>query len=294
MTSINVGGLTFYNDGTADANGVVRTFTDTKGWFDGAPTKTAGVDRPWGSHGAFAIRAYRGARLITITTSTHAPTRRLASDEQRALAGLLAEGSFDDFTVSDADQGVLMSSVRLEGTPLIDWHHAQDIDCLLTFLAPDPLRYAAPVTQTTGFPVQSGGLEYDLYTDGSGTDTGFLEYGIAGATGRILLTNTGNSAAWPAYAIAGPVSAEGFEILAVGSGATIRFQGAIPAGSTLLLDSAQGAETALMDGVSDRSGQVTRMDPMSVPANGSLELAFVNLGTITAAQMTVTIRPGSW
>ena len=293
MTTITIDGtVTFNNTGAPDANGVVWSFIDTKGWFDGAPAKGGATDRP-SAHGAFAERTYRGARIPVITGHVWAPTRRLASDAQRTLASLLAEGTFGDFTVSDPDQGVLTSSVRGEGTPQIDWDGRQDIDCLLTFLAPDPLRYASPVTVHTGFPVQSGGLEYDLYTDGA-TDTGALEYGIAGATGRILLTNPGNAAAWPVYEIAGPVPAEGFVVRAVGSGGYLRFEGGVPDGSTLLIDSAQGAETALMDGVSDRSGQVTRLDPMPIPAGGSLELAFINLGTVTAAQLTASFAPGWW
>jgi len=293
MTTINIDGrVTFDDSGAVDVNGSQWTFSETKGWFDGAPSKGGTSDRP-NAHGVFAERTWKDGRLITVTGHVWAPTRRLASDAQRTLAALLAEGTFGDFTVNDPDQGILTSSIRGEGTPQINWDGRQDIDCQITFLAPDPLRYASPVTISTGFPVQLGGLEYDLYTDGA-TDTGFLEFGIAGATGRILLVNAGNAAAWPTYEITGPVPAEGFEIRAVGTGGAIRFQGSIPDGSTLLIDSAQGAETALMDGVSDRSGQVTQLDPMPIPAGGSLELAFINLGAISAAQLTASITQGWW
>jgi len=293
MTTITVDGkVTFNNTGAPDANGCVWTFSDLGGWFDGAPAKGGSTDRP-GSHGSFAERTWKGARLPSITGHIWAPSRSLASDAQRTLAALLAEGTFGDFTVNDPDQGILTSSVRGEGTPQIDWDGRQDIDCLLTFLAPDPLRYSSPVTVSTGFPVLTGGLEYDLYTDGT-TDTGFLEYGIAGATGRVTIVNSGNAAAWFTYTIAGPLPAEGFEVIAVGTGLVHRFQGAIPTGSTVLVDTARGAESILMDGVSDRSGQMTRMDPIFVPAGGSIELAFVPLGTTSAATATFTITPGSW
>ena len=90
------------------------------------------------------------------------------------------------------------------------------------------------------------------------------------------------------------VVAGGASPLVVGTGALHRFQGAIPTGSTVLVDTARGAESVLMDGVSDRSGQMTRMDPIFVPAGGSIELAFVPLGTTSAATATFTITPGSW
>ena len=290
MTSITVGGVTFNNTGAPDANGVVWTFSETKGWFDGAPAKGGTTDRPQ-QHGVFAEQTWRGARLITVEGHVHAPTRRLASDAQQTLAALLADGTFGDFTVNDPDQGILTSSVRGEGVPQIDWNGQRDIDCLLTFLAPDPLRYAAPVSVATGFPVLAGGLEYDLYTDGT-VDTGFLEYGISGTTGRMTITNTGNADATLFYEIAGPVPEEGFDILLVGTGARLRFAGAVSAGSRLVIDSANGL--VLIDGVADRSGLLTWRDWFTVPAGGSIEIAFVNLGSFSAAQLTATIRPGSW
>lgn len=290
MTSITVGSVTFNNTGAPDASGVVWTFSETKGWFDGAPAKGGVTDRDQ-QHGTFAERTWRGARLISLTGHVTAPTRRLASDAQHALASLLAEGTFGDFAVDDPDQGLLTSSVRGEGTPQIDWGGETDIDCLLSFLAPDPLRYGATVSVPTGFPVAGGGLHYPLYTNRA-IRLGILSYGARSTTGRILLTNTGDADAWISYTLAGPLAAEGCEVAAVGTGVLHRFQGAIPAGSTVLVDGPTG--TVLMDGFSDRSGYMTRMDPLVVPAHGSLELALIPLGSTSAAQLTATFSPGWW
>jgi len=291
MTTINIDGrVTFDDSGAVDVNGSQWTFSATKGWFDGAPSKGGTSDRP-NAHGVFAERTWKDGRLITVTGHVWAPTRRLAADAQWTLAALLAEGTFGDFTVNDPDQGVLTSSVRGEGTPQIDWDGRQDIDCLLTFLAPDPLRYASPVTVSTGFPVQSGGLEYDLYTD-STVDTGFLEYGVGGASGRLTLDNLGNAAVYPIFEIAGPVPTVGFEIIRVGTGERIKFAGSVPAGSSLAIDSATGY--AVIDGVADRGGLLTVRDWFSVPAGGSIEIEFVPLGSFSAAQLTASFRPGWW
>ena len=292
MTTISVGGLTFGSTAYLDANGVEWSFSKTKGWFDGAPAKGGSTDRP-GAHGSFAERTWRGSRLVTMTAAVHAPTRRLASDAQRSLAALLAEGTFGDFTVADPDQGTLTASVRGEGDPQIDWYAPCDIDVQLTFLAPDPLRYSSPVTVSTGFPVAGGGLHFPLYTNRA-IRLGILSFGARSTTGRILLTNPGNADAWITYTVAGLLPSEGFELAVVGTGQLHRFQGGIPAGSSILVDTARGAETILMDGVSDRSGQMTRMDPFFVPANGSIELQFTNLGTTSAAVLTASLTPGFW
>ena len=290
MTSITVGGVTLRNSGALDANGVSWLFSDTKGWFDGPPVKGGKTDRPQ-SHGSFAERAFRDGRTVTITGSVHAPSRALASTAQMTLTALLAEGTLDAFTVDDPDQGVMSAQVQIEGQPLVDWGGALDIDYQLSFYAPDPLRYGAPASVSTGFPQLAGGLEYDLYTDGT-TDTGFLEYGATSATGRLLVTNPGNEDAWPQFEITGPLPEQGLEIVRVGSGERLRYEGGVSTGSRLVLDSASGV--VVIDGYADRGGLLTVRDWMSVPAGGSAEFEFVNLGASSGATLTATISPGYW
>ena len=290
MTLITVGGVTFQNSGALDANGVSWLFSSTKGWFDGPPIKVYKTDRPR-EHGSFTERNFRDGRPITVSGSVHAPSRALASAAQMTLAGLLAEGTLDTFTVTDPDQGVMSAQVKIEGQPLVDWYQPLDIDYQLTFYAPDPMRYGAPVSVTTGFPVAAGGLEYDLYTDGT-TDTGFLEYGAASTTGRVVVSNPGNADVWPQYEILGPVPVEGFEILRVGTGDRLRYVGGVATGSRLVLDSATGV--VAVDGYADRSGLLTVRDWFAVPAKGSVELAFVPLGAFSTAQLTATVSPGFW
>ena len=290
MTTITVGGVTFNNTGAPDASGVTWTFSGTKGWFDGAPAKGGTTDRTQ-QHGVLAERTWRDARLITVEGHVNAPARRLASDAQRVLASLLAEGTFGDFTVNDPDQGVLTSSVRGEGVPQIDWDSGLDIDFLLTFMAPDPLRYAAPVTLTTGYPAPAGGLEYDLYTDGAGVDLGFLEYGAPSPTGRLVLVNPGTADVSPVFKVTGPVVG-GFELIRTGTGDRLRYVGDIPAGSTVTLDSADA--TVLMDALYDRAGNLTIRDWWAIGAESSVEVTFVPTGPLTAASLAVTFAPGYW
>src|SRR5690606_9897811 len=80
----------------------------------------------------------------------------------------------------------------------------------------DPFRYAAPVVESTGFAQMLGGLEYDLFTDGT-DDTGVLEYGDPGTeTGMVDVTNAGTADAWPVFTVTGPTPPEGVDILVAG------------------------------------------------------------------------------
>lgn len=286
MTSITVGGVTFNNTGAPDANGVAWTFSETKGWFDGAPAKGGVTDRDQ-NHGVFAERTWRGARLISVTGHVSAPTRRLASDAQHALASLLAEGTFGDFAVDDPDQGLLTSSVRGEGTPNIDWDGRCDIDCMLSFLAPDPLRYGVVVSDSTQFAQDAGGLEFDLFTDGAGADVGFLDFGDIGSIdGLVTLENVGPLEAWPTFTVTGPTPDAGFTISS--DGRTVGFSRSVPDGLSLVIDTASG--TAILDGA-DYSRYLSHREWWSVPPGGSATASFSPVGGATTATLTATLRP---
>lgn len=292
MASISVGGVTWHNSGaTPDADGVRWIFTDIDGWHDGSPTKGTKTDRPQ-AHGSFAERVWRGGRLVTLTGYVEAPTRALASGAQIALAALLAEGTFDELTVDDEDQGVLSARVRLEGQPAIDWFGHTDITCQFGFFAPDPLRYGPRVAVPTGFPVAVGGLRWPLYSDGAGGNVGALDYGPASTTGRLLLANPGTAAASIQHEVVGPVDAAGFEIIEINGPGRLVFEGPVPAGSALLLDGATGA--VLMDGYADRGDVLTsRVWPVAARL-GSVELFFRPRGSTSAATLTSSLAPAYW
>lgn len=159
--------------------------------------------------------------------------------------------------------------------------------------APDPLLYGDMVIAgPTGHPALAGGLEFDLFTDGSGAATGFLEFGDTATTGRLTLSNPGTAAAWPVFAIAGPVPDTGFELVCTTTGRRLRFLGAIAADSVLTIDTSTGS--ALLDLVADRGGRLTIREWFSVPAGGSCEVLFTPLGPTTAATLTATYSPTFW
>ncbi|WP_454728838.1 hypothetical protein [Cellulosimicrobium protaetiae] len=157
--------------------------------------------------------------------------------------------------------------------------------------APDPLGYGDELSTSSGFPLLNGGLEFDLFTDGA-DDTGFLEFGDGGgSSGRVVLTNIGTADTWPRFRTDGPV-VDGFELLEIGTGRRLRFEGDVAAGSSISIDAATGV--VLLDDVADRSGLLTVREWFPVPAGGTAEVMFLPLGSYTTAQLTVTWAPASW
>lgn len=290
MTTISVGGVTFSNEpGTEDGDGVLWLFSRFSGWHDGASVRSESTDRTW-AHGSFQERAWRGGIAPTVRGAVLCPTRALASDVQRTLSGLLAEGTYEQLVVDDDDQGVLSASVRLAVDPVIDWdRNTTTVDYEFTFLSADPFRYAAPTVVTTGFARMLGGLEYDLFTDGT-TDTGVLEYGDPGAeTGMVEVTNTGTADAWTALTVTGPTPPEGFDILVAGE--RLRFSERILTGSTLVIDTATG--TVQLDGV-DRKIALTIREWRSVAPGESVTVAFVPLAGPTSGELSVSLASTFW
>lgn len=262
------------------------------GWEDLPLVRDVSARRPDG-HGRFSGAHWAEERIVVVTGSHVVLDQRdqiLA--ELHDVMALTGSALSEPLTIEHAGRSLTADAqlTRFQirntaawGTGHFTW--AAEWRC------PDPLRYGEVVSATTGFPVAVGGLEYPLYTDGTDT-TGWLDYGEASTTGRVTLTNPGTADTWPQFQIAGPVPAAGFDIVAVGSGRRLRFEGAVPSGSALVLDAATG--TAVIDGVADRGGLLTWRDWTPVPARGSAEFAFIPLGASSAAVLTASARPAYW
>lgn len=290
--SLSVGGFTFGIPSVIDAGGSRWTLMSIDGWDDsGSGVRRPSLDRPQ-QHGVFGERGWRTGRSMAFGGLIECPSRTVAAGVTAALAALLADGSDADLTVADVDEPTMTATVGLASKPTIDWPSGKTVECAFELWAPDPLRYADPVSVATTFPTLVGGLEYDLYTDGAGADLGYLDYGLASGTGRVVVTNTGTAASPVTCQVDGEVDALGFDVALVGTDKRLRFVGPVSAGSSLVLDGATG--NVLIDGTADRAGQLTYRDWPVIPAGGSLELAFIPLGANLGARLTAVVRPGSW
>ncbi|MBN0040251.1 hypothetical protein JN535_08750 [Cellulosimicrobium cellulans] len=158
------------------------------------------------------------------------------------------------------------------------------------FYAPDAVGHGPQQVGYAWFPELVGGLEFDLFTDGV-EDTGCLEFGERGETGRVRLANDGTAESYPVFNVEGP-ALDGFEIVAVGQGRRIRWEGRLFPGDLLTIDAAHG--TALLNGAADRSGLFTRREWFAVPPGDELEVQFLPVGASTGARLSVVSSSAWW
>lgn len=284
-TTVEWRGLTLSSDQSSPFG--VRKLS---GWDELPSMRVDASTRPQ-AHGRFDTPVWADERIVTLEG-------QILSQDRDALlaelsAGLVPGGMRAEELVVTRGGRTLSARARLTAfvTPTdTDWAFGL-VPFAIEWRCRDPLRYGDPTSTQTPFPTLRGGLEYDLYTDGT-VDTGFLEYGEASDTGRIVIENPGTADTWPVFQVDGPVDSAGFDIAVVGTDKRIRFSGPVSDGSALVIDSAAG--TAVIDGSADRGGLVTFRDWFPVPAGGSVELAFIPLGSNLGAELTVVTRPAWW
>lgn len=284
-----IAGLTLDGDaGHVDAAGCRWVLESLEGWDDGVDVVVDQTQRPT-SHGEFAEAALRSGRLVIASGFVACPDRVAAVAVKRTLSALLADGGFADLGVVDDDGVSLSASVRIAAAPSVvlpGW--STTVRFQLSWRAPDPLRYGPLASVTTGFPDLVGGLRYPLYTDGAGTTLGWLDYGEPSTSGAVTLSNPGTATTHPQFEVTGP--AHGFEIIQVGTGRRLVYDGLVPPGSHLVIDTASGV--AVMDGVSDRT--LTWRDPMAIPPGETVEFAFIPRGEWSPAALRASARPAYW
>lgn len=261
-----------------------------EGWEELPSSRQDSIARPQ-SHGRFNASVYGDERHVIVSGRCNSVAERDAM-----LAELQASLNFhptDELPLTITNAGrTLTSYARLLRfkAPSPDWGSGL-IEWSAEWVCADPLRYGDLLSYVRTFAALTGGLEFDLYTDGA-TDTGWLEYGVLAATNRLTLTNLGDEDVWPQFDIAGPIPIEGFDIVCVTNGTRLRYQGSVPDGSHLVIDSATGS--VVLDNSADRSGLLTLRDWVAVPAGGSLEFEFDSLGAYSTATLTASISPGWW
>lgn len=275
------------------ASGGRFTFATLDGWEELPPSSRSAFGRP-SSHGTMGSAPLSEAREIRVSGLC-----RTAAERDAMLAEL-----GDTFRYAEADARAEELTIDLGGRELmarcfitryrapLDLWSAGLFRWQVEFVADDPLRYASRVSATTSFPVASGGLRFPLYSDGAGTDVGSLDFGDPPTSGRLSLSNSGTAATPIQHEIAGPVGADGFEIVDVATGARLTYIGAVPSGSTLLLDGATGA--VLLDGSADRGSLLTDRSWPVAGRGQTVELFFRNRGSYEAGALTSSLAPAFW
>jgi len=286
-TTVQWRGLTLSSDLSSPFG--IRTLL---GWDELPDARFESSGRPAG-HGSFATPVWGDERVVTLGGQILSADRDvLLSHLSSVMTWGANGGTTEDLVVTRAGR-TLTAGARLTAfkTPTDgDWAFGL-VPFVVEWRCPDPLRYGSTVNAITTFPVEAGGLEFDLFTDGA-THTGALEFGEAGSTGRAYLGPQGGTApGHTQFLVTGPTPP--FSIVRVETGRRIEFSRPVAAGAQLLIDTATGV--VLIDGGDvDYSGLLTRWEWEPVEPGAPVTFAFLPHGPSDAGTLTVMHRAAWW
>lgn len=241
------------------------------------------------AHGQFAGRAFVTSRQIVLTGVCYRPEERDALFDElgRTLTLPLRGGGAERMTVRHAGKTLwtLATLMQFEPMETPETWAAGVFGWKIELHCADVFRYeVTSQTVTTGLASNgTGALEFDLFTDGN-TDTGYLEFGPAGADGLFTVENPGSVEIHPVFTVTGPAAP--FTIENQATGQALVYSGEIFAGQRLVLNDG----SVLLDGV-DRSVALTGRQWWTVPANGRITGRFRSLapakpGTLLSVSTT--------
>ncbi|WP_407316626.1 hypothetical protein UQW22_09860 [Isoptericola halotolerans] len=282
-------------DGLAVGPGTPYGWRLRNGFKSLPPVRVQDEARPW-AHGTWDAPDWADGRTFTLSWKVRATDSMSYGAALDALERVMVPGRVVTLWVRLPRQGLLRWHVKVRRFEIpVDAVFDVDLvtDAACQLYAADPVGYGPGQSASTGFGDSSGsGLQFDLFTDGEDMVTGFLEFGQPASSGRLSLSNPGTAETWPVYEVSGPTANEGFEIVDVPTGRRIRFEGYVPFGSTLTIDTGDGS--VLLDDVADRSGLLTLREWSPIPAGGSTEVQFLTLGSPTPATLRAVYAPGWW
>ncbi|SFK31423.1 Phage tail protein [Cellulomonas sp. KH9] len=262
-----------------------------RGWDELPASRGDSPGRPL-AHGGFDTPVWSDERIVTLGGQIVSPDRdALLAELSSVMTWAPGGGSGEDLRITRAGR-TLTATARLTAfqTPTdLDWAVGV-VPFVIEWRAADPLRYGDTINESTSFPFAAGGLEFPLFTDGV-TDTGYLEFGAQGSTGRVTVTNIGTAATSPQFEVTGPTPP--FSIVHVESGRRLSFAQSVAAGDRLLIDSATGL-VVLNGGDVDYSGMLTRAEWSPVGPGESASFAFIPDGPFADGTLTVIFRPAWW
>jgi len=261
------------------------TIASLSGWFGPPPEKTRVNERP-NANGAFGQEVfYRSARPIMFTGLML--TSEQGIEQWEKLSAILSEGAPRLLTVTD-QKGPKSALVKVLGgtsdlIPLADGTASY----VLSLLAFDPVKYGPVRSQTTGLPVEGGGLEYPLHDP-----AGALFYGANGELGRVEVSNGGTAKTFPVVTVTGGMAA-GFFVQRLDTGQVVRYDRVVPLGTDVRIDMRTGA--VVVDGTSDGSTYLSRSEFFGIEPGANFAVQFNALGSTTGTPtMTIETQDGFW
>lgn len=208
-----------------DEFGCLWTVEDVTGWYTGAQVRTSVEARPQ-QHGDRRGQAFRAGRVVTLRGKVHCPDATAMELAGKRLASVLALGGFGPLNGS-SPAGDLETIVQLEDEPFFDPWSDRIATWQLTVGSESPLLYgmesvvAASLDSTAA---GTGRVWARVWPRDWGVPAGVMP-------DAVTVPNAGTASYHPRLRIQGPVTNPVVRL--VESGASVRYNGSIPAGTWL-------------------------------------------------------------
>lgn len=276
--------ITFYP--TPDMGGFVYDNDTLDAWYRQAEVELDANKRP-NAHGTYDLgEVYLKEHKPVISGQYYGLSRQDALAQRDRLAAIFNEGRAVVMRVTD----------EIQATSRVVWLVDRDAPFRndfvhfsfdLSFVAPDPRRYATGVSTTEGMPSSGSGLAWPLGSSPTGL---FFDWGEPGTLGQIAFTNAGQATTYPRIEVggAGELSA-GFRVTEIETGREIRVARQLLVGDVIVLDSRTGRAT--LNG-GDVTGSLSSRQWFAVPAGTTRRYQINPLGSVTGSPtFTLTAAP---
>lgn len=255
-----------------------RTVAPIDGW-DSSPGSTITTTQKPRQPGAWATGPRElTQRLVTLSGLVSAASE---DDVEQALDRLRSAASLAGTTLSvTRGTNPRTATVYRQGELTVTEVTGTLYQWQIALVAPDPRKYGATITATTGLPSKSGGMTWPVKWPL--TWTGVYTSGI------VSVDNPGNIQSPLTLRIDGPVTGPIIRHVSKGVELSLSSNYTVPAGSYLLIDTE--ARTILEGGTASRNGSLIsrgwfNLDP------GANDLIFDAAVRNTQAKLTVTAKP---
>lgn len=263
--------------------------TGTPGWNEGGDIDFRQVARGT-SHGTFNTPVYARQIDFSIQGLATSPTHLASEQLERQMTAILAGGETGVVAMQHAGDVALWVNAHRSARVSIERFTPRKFKWRIPLLAPDSFRYGDDSTGSTPFATdpEGAGLVFDLFAP-----DGVLDFGtIPTSDGTVTVVNEGSAPAYPVFTIDGPGPVGGFSIVDVGTSQRVTYLGALPSGSSLVIDARDAS--ALLNGTADRSGELVATQWPVVAPGEQATYRFAPEVSTSAAVMTVTLTSTYW
>lgn len=275
-----------------DPAGATTKFNDwANGWVlqPGAkgldmPTYAFSQDESPGIDG-YAIRQVRaGGKEIALPIAFWADDSRAAYLTRRRtlIRSLNPKRGLGTLTVTQADGSArtiaACYSAGLEGDESLDAAGARWCMGVLTFACPSPFWLGAEVT-----------TEWRTAVTGSFFPVLPLVVGNSQVLGSVTVDNDGDDTAFPVWTVTGPATA--ISLTNVTTGEVLVLSHTITIGDTVVIDTRERQQTALLNGTTNLWGDLTDASTMWALEPGSNDLTLMVTGSTADTRVRMTYQP---